>query len=99
MKNVKNLFLGLLLSTVFVFSACSSSDDVVDTACTEAGVKVAQEAIQKELLAFVQNPTSAQCSTLKTAMSNFIKIAENCPEVSAADLAEAKKQLAEVQCP
>ncbi|MFK8059311.1 MAG: hypothetical protein AB8B78_04385 [Polaribacter sp.] len=100
MNNVKNLFLGLVLSTVFVFSACSSSaDDALNAVCTEAGVEAAAEAIQTELLAFTNDPTSAKCNAVKTAMSNFINTFENCPQVTASDLAEAKKQLAELQCP
>ncbi len=97
MKRTKNLILGLFLSTVFVFSACSSSDE--DTAtCNQANLTAASQEVLTTAQTFSSNPTSGTCAAYKTAVNNFIDIAENCPGTED-EIQTLRDVLAQTVCP
>tara|TARA_R110002124_G_scaffold241687_6_gene406926 strand:+ start:4698 stop:5012 length:315 start_codon:yes stop_codon:yes gene_type:complete len=85
MKTNKNLFLSfILLSSTFIFFACSSSsgggsiDDL--TSCKEAKVTAASKVIGDAAIVYNSDQNSSvKCNTYRTAINDYISLAENCP--------------------
>lgn len=98
MKQTK-LFFSMLFAAGMLLTSCEgeeSGSDVTGGDC--AGIESLAMTLNQKAEVFNSNPTSGNCSAMKTAALNLINVAKNCDGVTAAQYQAAAEAWADVDC-
>lgn len=99
MRQTKLFFSMLFVATMLMTSCEGEEDSGADiTGGDCAGLESLAMTLNQKAEVFNSNPTSGNCSAMKTAALNLINVAKNCDGVTAEQYQTAAEAWANVDC-
>ena len=97
-KKTNPLLLFIMVSLFLTSCGSEDNNSAISGNCDLAALQTASDVVSNKALEFASNQTETNCNAYKTAMRNFINIADNCPDVPQSEIDQLNSFLSEVDC-